>query len=116
MAATVTYAFPVAGTTPPTAAQAFNCNSLTANVTFLDADTTALITHNWGLTTAQLNNLWPWADFYPSALGTATVAIYMSLALTNSVAVTLNKATTGAGTGVGATWVVILERPHSMIT
>jgi len=116
---TVTYQFSgsgVVGTVPPTAAQAVTTNSLSASVTFADADTTTLITHNWGLTTTQLSNLWPWANFYPAALGTATVAVGLSLALTNSVAVTLNKAATSAGTGVGSSIVVILQRPFSMNT
>lgn len=117
MAAVITYEFASgATTTPPTATQAFNENSLAANVTFLDADTIALITHNWGMTTTQLATLQPWADFYPSAVGTATIYVQMSLALTTSVSVGLVKTTTGAGTGVGWTWVVILQRPHSMIT
>ena len=116
MAATITYAYPVVGTVPPTAAQAFNANMLTANVTFLDADTAALITHNWNLSLAQGSNLWPVANVYASSLGTATVSLGLSLALTNSVAVTLSKAATSAGSGVGATFVVVLQRPNSIIT
>jgi hypothetical protein len=115
--ATVSYTYPVQGTTPPTATQAFNANSLSATLTFLDADTTALITHNWGEpSTTGLSYLWPWVNIYPVAVGTATVAPVISVALTNSVAVTVGKSLTAAGTGVGWTWNVILQRPFSEIT
>jgi hypothetical protein len=114
--ATITYQFPVSGTVPPTLTQAFNSNMLTATVVFADADTTALITHNWNLSLAQGTDLFPVCIVNPSALGTATVAVGVTIGANNSVSVAIGKAATSAGTGVGATYVVTLLRPHSMIT
>lgn len=109
--ATVTYAYPVAGSVAPTAAQAFNSNMLTATIVANDADTTAVVTHNWGLSTAQLNNLWPTLQWYTSVA--STVLPIISWALTNSVSVTMTKV---SASGSNGTYVVILMRPQSMIT
>lgn len=111
MAVVVTYAYPVAGTTPPTVLQALGENMLTLTISSLDADTIALITHNWQLTTAQLANLWPLIQMYVSGAGTA-IPIW-SFALTNSVLVTVTKASAAGG---GGTVTVVLMRPHSIIT
>lgn len=108
---TVTYAYPVSGNTAPTAVQAFNSNMLTANVVMVDADTTAVLTHNWNLSTAQLANLWPTIQYYAGVAG--TVVPILSFALTNSVSVTMTKV---SASGSNGTYVVILMRPHSLIT
>lgn len=118
--ATVTYQYSGSGvqgtTTPPTAAQAFNANMLTALVVFADADTTTLITHNWNLSLAQGTNQFPIPTVYHQSYGTATVELKLGVVLTNSVAVSLTKVSTAAGTGVGATICVVLQRPYSAIT
>jgi hypothetical protein len=108
---TVTYAYPVSGTVAPAIAQALGCNMLTCQIQTSDADTTATITHNWQLTTAQLNNLWPTIKAYISSAGTASPLL--SWALTNSVSVTMTKV---SSVGTGGTIVLILERPFSAIT
>jgi hypothetical protein len=110
MASTVTYAYPVSGTTAPTATQSAAVNSLTAQVNFGDGDTTATVTHNWGLTTAQANNQWPWVDYYWQNPGTATCTL--QIALTNTNAITVTKSNTSVGTG--GTICVVLQRPHSI--
>ena len=107
---TVTYAYPVTGTVAPTVAQARHCNALTAKVVFADGDTTATITHNWQESTTALAELSPWCRVYNDTLGTALP--YLSFVLTDSVSVALLKA---AGNGTGGTFVVILERPHSIV-
>lgn len=109
--ATVTFAYPVVGTVAPTAAQAFNANMLTATIVANDADTTAVVTHNWGLTTAQQNNLWPTIQWYTQLA--STVVPIISWAITNSVAVTMTKV---SASGSNGTYVVILMRPQSSIT
>jgi len=109
---TVTYAYPVAGTVPPTAAQAFYANMLTAQINTSDADTTAVITHNWGLTTAQLNNLWPTIQLYLNTNGGTALPI-ITWALTNSVSVTMTKV---SASGSGGTYTVVMLRPLSQIT
>ena len=109
---TVTYSYPVSGTVAPTILQALGCNMLTAQVNMLDADSTgAVITHNWQLSTAQLSNQWPVVSWYISA--GSTVAPAMIVALTNSIAVTVSKASL---LGTGGTYTVILLRPFSAIT
>lgn len=108
---TVTYAYPVSGTTPPTSAQAVNSNLLTATVNAADGDTTWTITHNWGLSAAQLANLWPLVHVYVQVSGTAGPLI--TAALTNSNVVTFGKSSSA---GTGGTYVVELQRPHSLIT
>lgn len=109
---TVTYAYPVSGTVAPTIAQALGCNSLTCQVQCSDADTTAVITHNWQLTTAQLNSLFPFIGWYENAGGAGTALAQLSFALTNSVSVTVTKA---SATGSGGTYTVILQRPFSEV-
>lgn len=110
MAANVVYTYPVAGTTPPTVAQAAAVNSLSCQIAMLDEDTAALITHNWQLTSAQLANLWPWLRWYLSTAGTAIPIL--SFALTNSVLVTITKV---SAAGSGGSYNFILERPHSIV-
>ena len=107
MAVTVTYSFVnpallpaaaayITGTTPPTAFQASQVSRIGALVNFgADTDTTALVTHNFGLTTQQLANLQPVVVFTPEILGTA--AGFYSAQLTNSVAITVSKGATVAG-------------------
>lgn len=108
---TITYAHPVAGATAPTAAQASRFNLLTCKVLMADADTQAVITHNWRVSTAKLAKLFPLACVYTETPGTA--AAILSIKHTNSVAVTLTKDT---AVGSGGTFVVVLHRPHSIVS
>lgn len=112
--ATITYAYPVAGTTPPTAIQASQVNVVTASVVFADADTTALVTHNLNIGTTtpfQMNTaqLFPEVIVYWSATNTAFAGL--SIALTSGNVITLTKA--NVQTGTGGTAVVTIRRPTS---
>jgi hypothetical protein len=107
-ASTVTYQNPVAGAIAPTAAQALLSNLITASVQFSDADTTATITHNLGLTTAQLNAGFPICTFNFSTAGTLAVNYSVTLAANTAI---IAKASTS--TGSGSTLEVSVMRPWS---
>lgn len=111
MAGTVTYAYPFAGTVPPTVTQALNNSTLTAQIGFIDGDTTAVVTHNWQSPTSDLTSLFPTLKTYLNTVGTGGVPV-LTWALTNSIAVTVTKV---AGAGTGGTLTVVLERPHSIV-
>ena len=106
LGSTVTYADP--STSAPTQAQASAAQSVTATVNFSDADTTATITHNWSLTTAQLAKLRPWVNVL--VMGGMSVYPGLTWALaTNTIVVT--KASTA--TNSGGTINVVIQRPWS---
>jgi hypothetical protein len=113
----VTYAYPVIGTVAPTAAQAANATMLTATV-FLDtSDTTTTVTHNWGISQANQNSLFPTiiltrSDATGTVSGLVTATIPAS-STTPANSITINKVSTGAGTG--GTHVVTLLRPHTLL-
>jgi hypothetical protein len=115
---TVTYEWPSAGTTPPTAAQMNQpggSNTLvTATVVMQDGDTTGVLTHNMALSAADQAALFPLLGFYYDALETVAPLFTMTIpnGTTPANTVTLGKAS-GAGTGFTATvWVM---RPHTLI-
>jgi hypothetical protein len=113
----VTYCHPILGAptiTAPTAAQAAQIQELAAQVFFADTDTSAVITHNWGLPNSYPNWLWPQV-FFNKSLGGASdssFATNFTFGLTNTNSVTMTKI--GIGTGQGGTYNVYLRRPHSM--
>jgi hypothetical protein len=115
MAGLVTYTFPVPGNvpsaTPPTAAVMKLNQTLQAEVNFADADTTAVVTHNWGSPLSDLTALFPTIKYYLATAGTAGNPV-LTWALTNSNVITITKT---AGAGTGGTVVVELERPWSAI-
>lgn len=119
MAATLYAANPqtglAAGTVPPTAAQAFYAQMLQAAVTFADADTTQLITHNWSLSAAEQAAYFPIASVFAVNVGTGTTALQLGVVQTSINAVSLTKLSTQAGSGVGWTFIVVLQRPASII-
>lgn len=112
MAVTVTYKYPVAGTTPPTAIQASQVPTVTGIIEWADADTTGLFTHNFGLQTQtftpNVGQFFPEIISYASAAGTAVANA--QFVLTNGNVITFGK-TSAAGTG--GTLVVIVRRPYS---
>lgn len=110
MVATILYKNPATGTVEPTVIQALSYNTLVAEVVLADADTTAVITHNWQMSSADLALYFPTVSMYANGQGTAAGTVIATL--TNSVAVTLTKST-AAGSAV--TLVVILQRPHSIV-
>jgi hypothetical protein len=106
---TVTYAFPVSGITAPTAIVMSKHAMLTATVAMADADTTATITHNWGLSTAQLADRFPVIIWNYVTAGTVPALLTFSRAA-NAVTVTKpNLANTGG------TYEFTLLRPHTII-
>lgn len=114
--ATVTYGAPLttAGTTPPTTTQMAegNFDSVRAQITFADADTTAVVTHNLGLSTTELSLLLPDVSFYPEVITTpATTAPVVLSALRAANNITFTKA---AGTDTGGVVNVVIKRPHTI--
>jgi hypothetical protein len=116
MAVTVTYTHPVAGITAPTALQSSNAQSVIADViATADGDTTAVVTHNFGLTAAEL------ASGFPNVIMTPVLS--QALAALSSWTNTANAANTStftklatAGSGNAANQLhVTVQRPHSII-
>jgi hypothetical protein len=107
----VTYAYPVAGTTAPTAAQVAQLSMVTAQVSFVDTSTTVVVTHNFGTTLAQGSNQFPIVIVTPQTPGTNAASV--DVVLTNSVSITLNKVSALAS---GGTYAVYIMRPNTMIT
>ena len=105
---TVTYQNPVAGTTAPTVAQALLTNLITASVAMADADTTATVVHQFGLSAAQLAAGFPIVTFNFSTAGTLAVNYSVTVGATNVV---IAKASTA--TGSGSTLEVSVMRPWS---
>jgi len=115
MAVTVTYLHPVAGVTAPTALQSLNTQSVVADVVATaDADTTATITHNFGLSAAELNSGSPVIDFIPliSQALTALSGWAVTAIATNSI--TLTKLTSTGSGNASAQLRVTIMRPHSI--
>lgn len=111
MAVTVTYEWPVAGTTPPTAAQV--ADEVTARVVATaDADTTAVITHNMGLTAADLAAGRPTVVLTP-LIAAASLSLWTA-AYTDGNTITLTKATTAGSGNAGAQLRVDVKRPHTI--
>jgi hypothetical protein len=115
MAVTGTYLHPVAGVTPPTALQSSNAQSVVADVVATaDADTTATITHNFGLSAAELASGDPRIILTPtlSQALTALSAWAVTTVATNSI--TLTKLTSTGSGNASAQLRVSIQRPHSI--
>ena len=117
MAVTLNYLNGGAGTIAPTAAQAAHINSLAVQVkASADADTTATIVHNWGLTAAQLAALQPWVLITPLAAAQAAALLSgWAAAWTDGNTITLTKATTASSGNTAYQIVVTLLKPHTII-
>ena len=109
MASLVAYTYPGSGTTPATAAQAAGASVQTATISFLDADTTVTVTHNWNFDTTALARGLPLIGSVVSAAGTAPALVAVASAANTVV---FAKA---AGAGTGGTFLVSLQRPHSIL-
>ena len=97
------------GTTAPTAAQAYTVNSQVIQVLFGDADTTAAVTHNFGVTSAQLAAFQPYVSFVAGTLttpSTGTLAV-LTFGWTSANVLTVSKT---SNTGTGGTYVVTVQR------
>lgn len=124
---TITYPYPLAGTTtPPTATQAASTNMVVAQVVLADADTLAVVTHNFGLGTIDFpspnlggtvqppttGQLFPKVTITPLATQ-AALSFYIPPTVTlGANTITLGK---GSVTGSGSTLAVYIERPFSML-
>ena len=111
MAATVNYQWPVANTTvAPTAAQ----SNYLVNGTFnwLDADTTVTITHNFGLSAAEVTALFPLINLQIDSTNTGTGLQSGTIAVSKATnTVTLTKV---SAAGTGGTWQFTLQKWQSM--
>jgi hypothetical protein len=99
------------GIVAPTAVQSQQVEAIACQVSMADTDTIATITHNWGLTAAQLANLDPYINCYVESFATANSPVWPVLSFafgTNTV--TVNK---GSATSSGGTLRVIVRRPWS---
>lgn len=111
MAVTVTYKVP-AGTVAPTAQQAFGHSRLVATViATADADTTITITHNWGLTAAELAAGQP--DVSIALLTAAGVLSAPTVTTYGTNTVVLTKSTAVGSGAAPAQIQVVLTRPFS---
>jgi hypothetical protein len=105
---TLAYETPVTGATPPTAFQSSRHNEVTAVVTGDGSSTDFTITHNFGLTAAELADGWPRVSFeYLLAAGYTAAALITSK--TANTVVFSCSAFTGAGLRVR------IERPHTIV-
>ena len=111
MAVTVTYQWPVANTTvAPTAAQ----SNYLVNGTFnwADADTIATITHNFGLSTAEITALFPVTTLVIDSTNTGTGLQAGTIAISKATnTVTLTKP---SAAGTGGTWQFSLMKLQSI--
>jgi Fe-S cluster assembly scaffold protein SufB len=103
----VAYEWPITGATAPTAQQSRNHQQVVAVITGDNAATTFTVTHNWGLTAAELAALFPEVDYEAILAAGNTAAPVVSARNANSVDFTCT-AFTGAGL------VVRIRRPHTM--
>ena len=106
---TVAYEYPVTGATAPTAAVMSKHQSLSAVVTGDGSATTFTIVHNWGLSTAQLADAFPWVEYEEILAAGYTAAPLVTTRNANNVVFTCT-AFTGAGLRVR------LQRPWSALT
>lgn len=110
MASTVAYKYPVASATAPTAAQVYGLGRVTATVVFGDADLTAVITHNFGLSAQELLNLFPIVTINS---GNVTNTVYPGFFVTRTTnTVTLTKP---SAVGSGGTFEVSIDRPSTQV-
>ncbi len=108
---TVTYVWPVAGATAPTAAQARQHNSVVADVAFLAGDLACVITHNMQLPNATGANGIPKVTITPTAVGTAASVPF--IAFTSATTLTIDKNSTASNTSI--TVRVHIERPAGVV-
>lgn len=111
----ISYLFPTGGnnTTPPTAAQAAQVPTQTAQVFFADTDAQAVIVHNMQLGASAPFFLFPEVIITKSLGGASDTSFFtnFTFGLTNTNSITINKP---VGTGTGGTYNVVIRRPHSV--
>ncbi len=108
---TVTYVWPVAGSTPPTAAQARQHNSVVVDVAFIAADQACVITHNMQLPNATGLNGIPKISYVFTAAGVVSFTPFF--AFTSATTITVDKnLTTANSTGTAR---IVIERPAGAV-
>jgi hypothetical protein len=113
MAITVTYQHPVAGLVAPTALQTSGLVTATV-IKGADGDVAAVITHNMGLSAADLAAGFPKVTLTPTEQITAVLSDWTVAAL-GANAVTL-AATAAVGSGSANPQLTVhIERPHSLV-
>ena len=111
MAVTINYRYPVTGIVAPTALQAKDTVSA-AIIATANGDTDVVITHNFGLSVADLAYGWPIVEITSmlQAAGAASGWVCRARA-TNTVTVTKSG---GAGGNANEQVMVTIKRPHSI--
>ncbi len=111
----ITYLFPTGNNnaTPPTAAQAAQVPTQTAQVFFADTDAQAVVVHNWGLQASAPFFLFPevWMIKSLGGASDSSFGTNFTFGLTNTNSVTINKI--NVGTGSGGTYNFYCRRPHT---
>lgn len=107
---TVTYKYPVSGLVAPTAQQVRVLSMVTATLNWGDTDTSATITHNFGLSSAELADLFPVPVVYAIALNGSPSAPAPFVNLTDGNTITITKSSV---TNSGGTFNVVVFRPHT---
>ncbi len=108
---TVTYVWPVAGATAPTAAQAARHNSVVVDIAFLAADQACIVTHNMQLPNATGANGIPKISYFFTAAGAVSFTPFF--AFTSATTITVDKnLTTSTSTG---TMRMVIERPAGAV-
>ena len=112
----ITYLFPTgaANATPPTAIQASQVPTQTAQVFFADTDAQAVVVHNMQLGPSAPFFLFPEIIMTKSLGGgsDSSFATNFTFVLTNTNSITINKLS--VGTGSGGTYNLVIRRPHSI--
>ena len=98
------------GATAPTQAQSSSCNLVSALLNFTDTDTTFTLTHNFGLSVAQLGALFPLVTSSVvssvQGLGVAVAPVFSIVKASNTITLTKLQAT-----GSGCTIQIDIRRP-----
>jgi len=115
MAVTVTYTYPVAGATAPTAAEMLNANTVRAGIiATADGDVAATVTHNMNISVADLAAGQPEVILTPTLSQALTALSGWTVTTKTTNAITLTKlGSTGSG-NAGNQLDVVIRRPHSI--
>lgn len=116
MAVTIGYLSPVTGASAPTAAQAKAQRVKASVIASADGDTDAVITHNLGLSAAELTAGSPDILLEPGIAEPAACRLsnWMVTAFDANTC-TVTKTTAGGSGAAGIQLKVIIQRPHSLI-
>jgi hypothetical protein len=114
MAITITYLYPVNGTTPPTFLQSLDVNVVTALINSTSApDTAAIVTTNFALPAADISAGWP--DIYFEDLDTTFALNAWWIQSIDPNWVGLARLTSSAGTDTVPSIRVKVSRPSTLV-